>query len=339
MLRNYPLKTVIGFMIWFAIAIAACQINYPIVRILAYTSLIFFGVLQGWSIKETYMQELENRNSSAFLTPDKSKQLRVAIYIMLTASIVLGSWAVTFDGVSVPLLIAIALDAGIFAAFRLDKVHELQTAREICSASAVIFLIFIIMLPLYYKLNLIAPIIVALGLYLSAIGVNIVPQKMPRLTLGDFQKIETLGGLPAEKAFEWYGVYPYTTVACRKGRKIIGFINMFPLKDEPASKLRKGALKAGSLDIGDIGSLAVIDPSRKKSMFLASIAATEDLSEATLIKEALSQYEDYADCFNKVYIDAVTDNLERLAKEYGFTFLGRTEHDSDIYEINFNTLI
>lgn len=364
MLRNYPVKTSIGFIIWFILITAACAIiNYPVVRIIAYTSLIFYGVLQGWSIRETYMQELDRaerknpalnpseENLSVNLTQEKTKTLKIIIYACLSLVSIFSIWTMIVGELPVTAFIAAAFIVALFVTFRFDKVKELQTAREITMGTAVIILFFAFMLPLSFKVNLIVMLILCLALYISAVGLNRTPQRIVMFSKGDFKKMEQMERecysdsyiTPADIVQEWYDVYPYTTVAVRKGNDIAGFINMFPVKPDVSEKLREGRFNDAELELKDIASIVTLNPEKRADMFLSCIVVGKEFRDAGVTQEllysAIGQYESVEHLIDSIYIDAVTEDGRNFAEKYGFTKLCESDHGTIVYETEYSSFL
>lgn len=136
---------------------------------------------------------------------------------------------------------------------------------------------------------------------------------------------------PAEEAYNWYRKYPFTTVAASNGSKVVGFVNMFPVKEEVFESLKAGNFNDKNLHINDIESLN----SSSLNMFLSCIVVKKEYRKIGLTKkllqQAVKQYKDVEDRCNWIIIDNVTEEGARFSEKYGFSFVRHSFHGSNIY--------
>lgn len=136
---------------------------------------------------------------------------------------------------------------------------------------------------------------------------------------------------PAKEAYKWYIKYPFTTVAAEFNDKIIGFVNMFPVKEEVFESIKAGDFNDQNLTLTDIESLN----SKQLHMFLSCIVVDKKYRNLGLTKKllqsAVEQYEDVQDRCNWIIIDNVTEEGVRFSEKYGFSFVCNSSHGSKIY--------
>ncbi len=158
------------------------------------------------------------------------------------------------------------------------------------------------------------------------------------LTKKDFEQMAKIEALYYDDEFitdwqdsyDWYVFSKDTVVAVADGKKIIGFMNLFPVSDAFYQVIHQGAHHEGYLDLDDV--LRIKDGMQSSyHLFLSCVAVHPDYrkSEAiALILEAYSQkYLDYLDNGYQLK-DVVTHNVTEagvsFSKRLGFEVVGRT---------------
>lgn len=139
---------------------------------------------------------------------------------------------------------------------------------------------------------------------------------------------------PPEEAYRWYCRLPHSTVAATEHGRVIGFINLFPVKKEIYARLRHGTLSDAELLTEDL-----CDPNDAESellMFLSCIVVDPDHRKdrlaLRLLQQAMLRYRPFAHLCTTVLIDTVTSDGERFARSLGFLPLGPSAHDSLLLE-------
>lgn len=136
---------------------------------------------------------------------------------------------------------------------------------------------------------------------------------------------------PATEAYNWYKKYPFTTIAASNGNKIVGFINMFPVKHDVFESIKAGNFNDQNLTLNDIESL----DSNSLNMFLSCIVVQKEYRKLGLTKKLLQlatkQYEHISNKCNWIIIDNITEEGARFSEKYGFSFVRYSLHGSKIY--------
>lgn len=139
---------------------------------------------------------------------------------------------------------------------------------------------------------------------------------------------------PAKEAYRWYQHYPYTVVAAEEAGQIVGFVNLFPVK-EPIAQ----ALKAGEFNDHDLTPEGVVDLAADQQaplhMFLSCVLVEPEYRRQgltrTLLRAAAEQYASVYHRCVEVITDNVTEEGERFSQRYGFRKLCHSLHGSVVY--------
>lgn len=139
---------------------------------------------------------------------------------------------------------------------------------------------------------------------------------------------------PPQEAYRWYRRYPYTVVAALHDDCVVGFVNLFPVKESIAKALRAGAFNdhfltlEGVVDIDNTGDEPLY-------MFLSCVVVDAAYRAGGLTRQLLCQaIEQYAHVWHRcteVLTDNVTAEGERFSQRYGFHFICRSDHGSVVY--------
>ncbi len=165
-------------------------------------------------------------------------------------------------------------------------------------------------------------------------SIRIIPQLLPQhfhemeaLEL-QFYKAEFI--TPPEESRRWYEHYPHTTVAAADGDKLVGFVNLFPVQPEVYTALREGRFNDHFMELQDVAPITA----SPLHMFLCCVVVDRQYQHQgiarLLLKAAAQPY------INKPCLRVITDNVttdgERLSRQLGFTHICHSDHDSEIYE-------
>lgn len=163
---------------------------------------------------------------------------------------------------------------------------------------------------------------------------NIIPQ----LTLQHFLDMEQLELqyydaefiTPAEEAWQWYRIYPNTTVAAEVNGRLAGFVNLFPVQKAVYKALQEGRYNDHYMKQEDVASPA----DSPLHMFLSCVLVDENFRGRGILRQllqaAVQQYGE-ADCVG-VITDNVTADGCRFSERFGFTRRCRSDHQSWVYE-------
>lgn len=140
---------------------------------------------------------------------------------------------------------------------------------------------------------------------------------------------------PAEEAYAWYERYPNTTVAALDDGKVVGFVNLFPVKEGIYRSIR-----AGKFDDGALTLEGLVDPFGSSEeplhMLLSCIVVSREHRAQglarQLLQQAVRQYQDVAHRCKSVVTDNVTAEGERFSERYGFATVCCSDHESRVFE-------
>lgn len=135
---------------------------------------------------------------------------------------------------------------------------------------------------------------------------------------------------PPEESYRWYLHHPHSTVAATDGKRLIGFVNLFPVLPEVYEALRAGTFNDHFMEMEHIAPLTA----QPLHMFLSCVVvdkASQGRGIARQLLRAAVQPYIGLPCL-RVITDNVTTDGEHLSQRLGFTRLCRSDHDSEIYE-------
>lgn len=154
-------------------------------------------------------------------------------------------------------------------------------------------------------------------------------------------------------AFDWYENFSFTTMAIEDQGKIIGFLDLFPVKESIFYSLKKGMYNDKNLkteDIVDIGKIKdMMDIKKIKDvqydLFLCCIVIDKAYRKTDAVKLLLKTYMNFYQSFSTQGIsfdEVITDNVtiegERFSEKLGFKKLLKSDHGSVVYGHKFKDL-
>lgn len=161
---------------------------------------------------------------------------------------------------------------------------------------------------------------------------------IPRLNTQHFYDMEALELqfydaefiTPPEESYRWYIHHPHSTVAATDGKRLIGFVNLFPVLPEVYEALRAGTFNDHFMELEHVAPLTAAP----LHMFLCCVVVAREYQHQGIAHQLLqAAVQPYAPlpCAS-VITDNVTADGCRLSERYGFTRLRCSDHDSEIYE-------
>ncbi|MEF9935208.1 MAG: GNAT family N-acetyltransferase [Clostridium sp.] len=162
------------------------------------------------------------------------------------------------------------------------------------------------------------------------------------LTVEDFIEMENLEKryyseefiTPYSEAYLWYKHHPHSLYIERVDGKIVGFINMFPIKENVYSLIDRGVYNDSNLTHNDIIPLNEI--SKGDNMFLSCIVVNKDYRGLgitnRLLQGAANIYREYAQRIDYIITDNVTGDGERFSRRLGLLVHCISTHDSVIFK-------
>lgn len=139
---------------------------------------------------------------------------------------------------------------------------------------------------------------------------------------------------PPQEAYRWYLRYPWTVVAELEDDRVVGFVNLFPVKEPIARALRAGEFNDHFLTLDGVEDIDSA-PAGPLHMFLSCVVVdrahrARGLTRR-LLRRAVEQYAHVGQRCTEVVTDNVTADGERFSRRYGFRPLCRSDHDSAVY--------
>ena len=135
---------------------------------------------------------------------------------------------------------------------------------------------------------------------------------------------------PPEESYRWYLHHPHSTVAATDGKRLIGFVNLFPVLPEVYEALRAGTFNDHFLEMEHMAPLTA----QPLHMFLCCVVVAREYQHQGIARQLLqAAVQPYASLpCTSVITDNVTADGCAFSARYGFTRLRRSDHDSWIYE-------
>lgn len=168
------------------------------------------------------------------------------------------------------------------------------------------------------------------------------PQILSRLHYRHFEQMEQLelryyGAefiTPAAEAWRWYERYPYTVLVAAEGDKVIGFVNLFPVRKEIFDALQDGTFNDHYLTPDGVEDIYK-ESDDPLYMFLSCILVEPEYRARGITREllraAVAQYERVSHRCTEVITDNVTAEGEAFSRRFGFNKWRDSNHSSVIY--------
>ena len=168
------------------------------------------------------------------------------------------------------------------------------------------------------------------------------PQILSRLHFCHFEQMEQLelryyGAefiTPAAEAWRWYERYPYTVLVAAEGDKVIGFVNLFPVKKEIFDALQDGTFNDHYLTPDGVEDIYK-ESDAPLYMFLSCILVEPEYRARGITREllraAVAQYAEVGHRCTEVITDNVTPEGEAFSRRFGFYKWKESNHASVIY--------
>lgn len=171
------------------------------------------------------------------------------------------------------------------------------------------------------------------------------------LTIDDFKVMMQLEKMyyneefiaPYNEAFKWYQTYPYTVMVVEDAGQIIGFMNLFPIKNAVVSKIKQGTFNDKYLTTNDIVNIYLPNVSCS-SLFLSCVVIHENYRKSSALQLLLKTYATFYSEFEGMrFEDVITDNVtsegESFSNKLRFKKVCETDHNSVIYEGSFSDFV
>jgi hypothetical protein len=171
-----------------------------------------------------------------------------------------------------------------------------------------------------------------------------------KLTLDDFKYMEQLElkyyseehVTPYEEAYKWHLVNPDTSSVLEEGGRIIGFIDMLPLKKAIIEKILSGSFNDKYLKADDIVAMEKLREGESVDLLLSCIVVDKEYRKTDALKILLDDKMEYYRNFVKkgIVIDSiitsnVTEDGIRFSERMGFQRVGTSEHGTALFRTTF----
>lgn len=139
---------------------------------------------------------------------------------------------------------------------------------------------------------------------------------------------------PYQEVYRWYRKFPYTTFAAAEADEIVGFINLFPIRNSLFEEIKNGRYNDRDLTVSDILNVHA-ENETPLNMFLSCLVVSKERRKQgmteLLLRTAVDYYQPYAERFGFIITDNVTQEGQRFSQRYGFQPLQASGHDSQLY--------
>ncbi|QRG67759.1 hypothetical protein [Brevibacillus choshinensis] len=142
---------------------------------------------------------------------------------------------------------------------------------------------------------------------------------------------------PYAESYEWYVQRPHSILALEEDHRIIGFMNLFPVKPEIYEQISNGTYNDKYLTYREIIPVEE-GPVPSMSLFLSCIVIDDEYRRSPALTMLLGSYLEYYETFRRKGVrmegivgDAVTAAGERFLSKIGLKRHCASDHDSTIY--------
>lgn len=150
---------------------------------------------------------------------------------------------------------------------------------------------------------------------------------------------------PHEEAYLWHLSNPNTGFVLEDNGNIIAFTDILPIKQEIFNRIISGTYNDKYLTSEDLIDMNTLKEGDSVSLLLSCVVVHEDYRKTDALKILLNTHLDYYREFVRkgILIDTViTSNVteagERFSEKMGFQRIGRTEHQTTLYQTSFKQL-
>lgn len=142
---------------------------------------------------------------------------------------------------------------------------------------------------------------------------------------------------PYAESYEWYVQRPHSILALEEDNRIIGFMNLFPVKPDVYEQIANGTYNDKYLTYKEIVPIER-EPVTSMHLVLSCIVIDGQFRKSPALSMLLSGYLEYYETFRRrgvrmegIVGDAVTADGERFFTKIGLKRHGASDHDSTIY--------
>lgn len=146
---------------------------------------------------------------------------------------------------------------------------------------------------------------------------------------------------PYEESYQWHLLYPHTGSVLEDERRIVGFTDILPLKQEVLDRVTEGSFNDKYLTSEDFISMEDLKAGDTINLFLCCLVIEKEYRKTDALKLLLNENLDYFRDLEKqgIIIDTVitsnvTESGVRFSRRMGFEWVMTSEHNTEIFRIN-----
>lgn len=143
---------------------------------------------------------------------------------------------------------------------------------------------------------------------------------------------------PHQEAFKWYLDFPETGVALEDRGKIIGFLDILPIKNSTFEGIRCGRVNDKYLTTDDMVKLDTLKSGESLNLLLSCVVVDETYRKTDALKILLKEHLDYYQTYinrgiiiEYIVTSNVTKQGERFSEKMGFERIGTSGHKTTLY--------
>jgi len=147
---------------------------------------------------------------------------------------------------------------------------------------------------------------------------------------------------PYEEAYLWHLSNPKTGFILEDNGRIVAFTDILPVKQEIFDQIKSGTYNDKYLTSDDLISMDRLKEGDSVNLLLSCVLVDEDYRKTEALKILLNAHLDYyRGCMDRgisvgtVLTSNVTEAGERFSERMGFERIGRSEHQTTLYQASF----
>lgn len=147
---------------------------------------------------------------------------------------------------------------------------------------------------------------------------------------------------PYEEAYLWHLSNPKTGFVLEDSGRIVAFTDILPVKQERFDQIKCGTYNDKYLTSDDLVSMDRLKEGDSVNLLLSCVLVDEDYRKTDALKILLNAHLDYYRGYvdrgisiETVLTSNVTEAGERFSERMGFERIGRSEHQTTLYQTSF----
>lgn len=147
---------------------------------------------------------------------------------------------------------------------------------------------------------------------------------------------------PSEEAYQWHLANPDTGCVLEEGGRIIGFIDMLPVRKEAIERILSGSFNDKFLKADDLVSMENLREGESVELLLSCVLVEREYRKTDALRILLDYSMEYYRGFMKkgIIIDSVvtsnvTEDGIRFSERMGFQRIGISDHGTALFRTTF----